>query len=254
MAGRDVGAVMPSAPPTALRELALQSAAVWRRADALLLPTAPTLFTAAEIAEAPIARNTLLGTYTNFVNLLDLCAIAVPAGMRADGLPFGVSLIAPAGARTSSLALARSGAASTRPATPRTARRRDGGARGRGRASVRRAAQRPARRARRAPARDGPQRADLSPLRAGGHQAAEARAGRRGARRGDGIELEIWELAAEAFGRFVAAVPAPLSIGTVTLADGRAVKGFLCESSAVAGAPDITAYGGWRAYRGGLRA
>ena len=69
---------------------------------------------------------------------------------------------------------------------------------------------------------------------------------------GDGVELEIWELAAEAFGRLVAAVPAPLSIGTVTLADGRAVKGFLCESSAVAGAPDITAHGGWRAYRARL--
>jgi allophanate hydrolase len=71
---------------------------------------------------------------------------------------------------------------------------------------------------------------------------------------GDGVELEIWELPTEAFGRLVAAVPAPLSIGTITLADGRAVKGFLCEAGAVADAPDITAHGGWRAYREALRA
>ena len=70
---------------------------------------------------------------------------------------------------------------------------------------------------------------------------------------GDGVELEIWELTTAAFGRMVADVPAPLWIGTITLADGRAVKGFLCESSAVTAAPDITAYGGWRAYREALR-
>jgi len=71
---------------------------------------------------------------------------------------------------------------------------------------------------------------------------------------GAGVELEIWELTTEAFGRLVAAVPAPLTIGTITLADGRAVKGFLCESSAVADALDITSHGGWRTYRETLRA
>lgn len=67
---------------------------------------------------------------------------------------------------------------------------------------------------------------------------------------GGGIEVEIWELGVEAFGRLVATVPPPLSIGTVTLEDGRTVKGFLCEASAVADAPDITSHGGWRSYRG----
>ena len=85
MAGRDIGAVEVFQAAHRLRELALRCAAVWQQADALLLPTAPTLFTAAEIAEEPLDRNTLLGTYTNFVNLLDLCAVAVPAGGRATG-------------------------------------------------------------------------------------------------------------------------------------------------------------------------
>jgi allophanate hydrolase len=68
---------------------------------------------------------------------------------------------------------------------------------------------------------------------------------------GDGIEVELWELATEAFGRLVASVPPPLAIGTLTLADGRLVKGYLCEADAVAGAREITAYGGWRAYLAG---
>jgi allophanate hydrolase len=68
------------------------------------------------------------------------------------------------------------------------------------------------------------------------------------------IEVEIWELATEAFGRFVAAVPWPLAIGAVTLADGRHVKGFICEADAIAGAREITAHGGWRAYRAVRRA
>jgi allophanate hydrolase len=268
MAGRDVGAVQAFRAAHRLRELALQAAAVWRQADALLLPTAPTLFTAAEIAEEPIARNTLLGTYTNFVNLLDLCAVAVPAGGRADGLPFGISLIAPAGGDRALLALA--------------SRWRGERADGNGADGAAPAPQ--------APAPAAPAAADTVAVAvAGAHLSGEPLNGQLvalGARlretvrsaptyrlyalpgtspakpglvggapaAGGGVELEIWELATEAFGRLVAAVPAPLSIGTVVLADGRAVKGFLCESSAVVDAPDITAYGGWRAYRAGLQA
>ena len=71
---------------------------------------------------------------------------------------------------------------------------------------------------------------------------------------GGGIEVEIWELETEAFGRFVAGVPWPLAIGTVALADERRVKGFICEADAVAGAREITAHGGWRAYRASRRA
>jgi allophanate hydrolase len=65
---------------------------------------------------------------------------------------------------------------------------------------------------------------------------------------GSAIEVETWAMSAEAFGRFVAAVPPPLTIGTLRLADGRAVKGFLVEAEAIAGARDISSFGGWRAY------
>ncbi|HEY1539003.1 MAG TPA: hypothetical protein VGF63_06370 [Solirubrobacteraceae bacterium] len=77
---------------------------------------------------------------------------------------------------------------------------------------------------------------------------------RRAARRDDGppIELEIWELSAKSFGRLVAGVRPPLVIGTVALVDGRAVKGFLCETDAVVRARDITSHGGWRAYLASL--
>ena len=251
MAGRDIGAVQAFRAAHRVRELALQSAGVWQQADALLLPTAPTLFTAAEIAEEPFARNTLLGTYTNFVNLLDLCAIAVPAGGHADGLPFGVSLIAPAGAEDGLVALAsqwcgEDGAAAAAAGTvalavvgahlsgePLNGQLVALGARLR-------------ETVRSAPTYRLYALADTEPAKPGLVGGAPAE--------GDGIELEIWELAVAAFGQLVAAVPPPLSIGTVTLADGRAVKGFLCESSAVTGAPDITAHGGWRAYRQALRA
>ncbi len=67
-------------------------------------------------------------------------------------------------------------------------------------------------------------------------------------RQGHAVEIEIWALRMEAFGRFVAAVPPPLSIGTLRLADGRAVKGFLVEAEAITGARDISSFGGWRAY------
>ena len=265
MAGRDIDAVQAYRGAHRLRELARDCAGIWERADGLLLPTAPTLFTAAEIAEAPLARNTLLGTYTNFVNLLDLCAIAVPAGGRADGLPFGVSLIAPAGAEAALLSLAARWCGEPAGADPRD--------------DVP-PAPAPA-------AAGGPDRVALAVV--GAHLSGEPLNGQLvalGARlretvrsaptyrlyalpdttpakpglvggaspAGAGLELEIWELAVAAFGQLVAAVPPPLSIGTVTLADGRAVKGFLCESSAVTGAPDITAHGGWRAYRQALRA
>jgi allophanate hydrolase len=65
---------------------------------------------------------------------------------------------------------------------------------------------------------------------------------------GANIEIEVWAMPAEHFGRFVAAVPAPLSIGTIRFADGRTVQGFLVESEAVAGARDISSFGGWRAF------
>ncbi len=249
MAGRDVGAVAAFQAAHRLRELAAQTAPVWEGADALLLPTAPTVFTAAQIAEAPIARNTLLGTYTNFVNLLDLCAIAVPASVRADGLPFGVSLVAPAGADDALMALGahwrdehRGQAAGE--ASAGTVALAVVGAHLSGQplnGQLVALGARRLERTRTAPTYRLYALPDTEPAKpglVGGGPPAE-----------HGIELEIWELSTEGFGRLVAGVPAPLSIGTITLEDGRAVKGFLCESSAVRDARDITRYGGWRAYR-----
>jgi allophanate hydrolase len=65
---------------------------------------------------------------------------------------------------------------------------------------------------------------------------------------GSSVELEIWALSAAAFGKFVAAIPPPLSIGTIRLADGRGIKGFLVEPTAINGARDISAFRGWRAF------
>lgn len=74
-----------------------QAAVEWKKMDVLLLPTAGTIYTIDQLNADPIALNRNLGYYTNFVNLLDLCALAIPAGFTAAGLPFGVTLIAPAG-------------------------------------------------------------------------------------------------------------------------------------------------------------
>ncbi|MDX6677925.1 MAG: allophanate hydrolase [Solirubrobacteraceae bacterium] len=252
MAGRDHGAVQAFAAAHRLAELRLATRAVWEGADALLLPTTPTAFTAAEIADEPLVRNALLGTYTNFVNLLDLCAIAFPGGAREDGLPFGVSLIAPAGADLALLELAAHWCAEQLPAAPApddgdSVRLAVVGAHlsgeplnhqlvGLGGRLVETVAAAPGYRLFALP---------------GSHPAKPGMVG-GGPADGPGLELEIWELSLPAFGRFVAAVAPPLVIGTVVLDDGRAVKGFLCEADALAGADEITAFGGWRAYRASL--
>ncbi|GAB1537911.1 hypothetical protein NUACC21_05660 [Scytonema sp. NUACC21] len=70
---------------------------------------------------------------------------------------------------------------------------------------------------------------------------------------GVGIEVEVWQLSAEGFGTFVAAVPPPLAIGTLDLEDGSSVKGFLCEPYGILNAQDISQYGGWRNYLTSLR-
>ena len=247
--GANVSAVEAFEAAHRLRELRSQTAAVWQQADALLLPTAPTIYTESEIVAEPIVRNAELGTYTNFVNLLDLSAVAVPASLRADGLPFGVSLIAPAGADGTLLRLAahwreEHGGAAPGAEPANTVALAVVGAHLSGEPLNGQLVALGARlleTARTAPtyrlyALPGTEPAKPG-LVGGGRDAAR------------GIEVEIWELATEAFGRLVAGVAPPLTIGTIVLEDGRTVKGFLCESSAVADAPDITAHGGWRAYR-----
>jgi allophanate hydrolase len=233
---------------------------VFRSIDAMALPTVPTVYTVEQVLADPIALNSRLGTYTNFVNLLDLCALAVPAAMRADGTPFGVTLIAPAGCDAALASIGRAFHADT--ALPL-------GATGEAQPPLAALAPRAA---------DGEIAfavvgAHLSgmplnrELTASGARFLEESAtaadyrlfllpggapAKPGLLRVDGggaaIAVEIWAMPADAFGRFVARVPPPLAIGTLTLADGRNVKGFLVEAAATAGARDISAFGGWRAF------
>jgi allophanate hydrolase len=237
-----------------LAELRRATEPVWRGIDLLLLPTAPTIYSLADVAAEPVRRNALLGTYTNFVNLLDLVALALPGGFRPDGLPFGVSLIAPAFGERRLLALGRRfqrrialplGATGAMPAP------------GEGRIAVAVAG---------AHMRGMPLNGRLLAL--GGELVEEAKtapcyrmfliAGEpprpgllRVAEGGAAIAIEVWSLAPEAFGTLVAEIRPPLSIGTLLLGDGRAVKGFLCEWNATQGARDITAFGGWRRFQEG---
>jgi allophanate hydrolase len=252
MTARDHSAVDAFRGAQRVAELRLLTRSVWEGADALLLPTAPTVFTAAEIADEPIVRNALLGTYTNFVNLLDLCAVAVPGGAREDGLPFGVSLIAPAGRDRSLLALAAHWRAEQAPASatgpaPQTVQLAVVGAHLSGEPLNHQLVGLGARLVQTIAAAPGYRLFALP-----GTQPAKPGMIGGGRPDGPGIELELWELSIEAFGRLVAGVPAPLVIGTVLLEDGREVKGFLCEADALAGAPEITSFGGWRAYRASL--
>ncbi|HVU05586.1 MAG TPA: allophanate hydrolase [Polyangiaceae bacterium] len=226
----------------------------WEKMDVLFLPTAPTIYPIAEILADPIAKNARLGFYTQFANLLDLTAVAVPAGERADGIPFGVSFIGPAFSDSELLALAeRFGESSARDL---------GGL-------------------------DVPRAGDYLVAVAGAHLSGMPLNHQLTSRRarlvktgktapgyklyalagtvppkpglvfdpsfaGTGIEIEVWSLDAAAFGAFVDEVPPPLAIGTVTLEDGSTVNGFVCEPAALRGATDVTSHGGWRAYRASL--
>ncbi len=221
-----------------LAELRLATDSVWERIDALALPTAPSHPTHAEVAADPVAVNARLGLWTSFVNLLDLAAVAVPAEPRDDGLPFGVTLAAPAWSDRSLLRLAAAfeRAAVTRIDVAVVGAHLTGMARNH--ELVERGARR-VRCARTAPCyrlfdlADGTGRPGLIRDHDG---------------RGAQVEVEIWRLGAAAFGTFVAAVRAPLTIGSLELADGTTTHGFLCEAHAVRDAREVTSFGGWRAY------
>jgi allophanate hydrolase len=243
-----------------LRELKAHAEDVLRRVDAMMVPTAPAAYTIAEIDKDPIALNSRLGTYTNFANLLDLAGLAVPAAIASDNTPFGVTFLAPAGRDAflaslgrvfhakSGLALGATGAPHP-PLAPIAATPPPGeiavavvGAHlsgmplnGELRALGARFLQKTA------------TAADYRlfalatyPPKPGLLRVAEGQ--------GAAIEVELWALFAENFGHFVAAIPPPLSIGTLRLGDGREVKGFLVEAEAVAAARDISRFGGWRAF------
>jgi allophanate hydrolase len=259
--GAEVGAVDMFRALYRLAELRAKARQALAQADILMVPTIPAVFTVAEIEADPVVLNTRLGTYTNFVNLLDLAGLAVPVTIGADGTPFGVTLLAPAGqdaelASFGRVFHARSGLPLGALGVPQPSlaamesRLRPGemaiavvGAhlsgmplngelRGLGGRFVERTATLPDYRLYALP--------DSKPAKPG---LLRVRPGT-----GVAIEVETWALSPEGFGRFVAAVPPPLAIGSLRLLGGRNVKGFLVESEAVVGARDISAFGGWRAF------
>jgi allophanate hydrolase len=245
-----------------LMELRRVTDVAWSTVDVLVTPTAGTIYSIDAVNADPVRLNSNLGYYTNFVNLLDLAAVAVPAGFRTDGMPFGVSIVGRAGSDYELLGLAD---------------------------SVQRA------RVERIGALDAP----LPPVRQSGGLSADAeddipvavcgahmlglplnhqltsRGGRflcrtrtqpvyalyalpggppyrpgliRVAHGGAAIEVEVWSVPAGEFGSFVNGIPAPLTIGKVELQDGSRVSGFICEAYAAEGARDITSLGGWRGF------
>jgi len=218
-----------------LAAIARRAAGTWNGIDALLVPTTPCHPTHEEVAADPIGVNDRLGTYTTFANLLDLCAVAIPADPRPDGLPFGVTLLAPAFADAMLLDLAaRWPSAADAPVELAVC-----GAHMRGLPLNGQLLALGARFARTATTAPGYRLYVLH----GGERPGLVRSP-GGAR----IEVEVWRLSAAALGALLARVPAPLAIGTVDLEDGSAPRGFLCEAHAVADARDITLHGSWRAY------
>jgi allophanate hydrolase len=244
-----------------LEAVRARTRALWNDVDVLLVPTAPTIYTVAQIAAEPVALNARLGTYTNFVNLLDLAAIAVPQGFDARGLPHGATLIAPAFAEPLLIGLGEAlhrAAGVTLGATDMAMP-------------------------------DPPARPEIAPdaialFVVGAHLSGEplnhqltsigarllracttapsyrlyalpgtpARPGMVRAEsnaHGAAIAGEVWAVPAAALGGFVARIPSPLGVGRVALDDGSDVLGFLCEAAALDGAAEITRFGGWRAWR-----
>jgi allophanate hydrolase len=244
-----------------LEELRRVADATFRGVDALALPTAPTVYTVEQVLADRLRLNSRLGTYTNFVNLLNLCAIAVPASLRPDGAPFGITLIAPAGrdAFIASIAGAFHAATGlTLGATDLPVPPPAGGDSASAPGVIEIAVVG-------AHMSGLPLNRELVALGATFRRAARTaphyrlyllpggppqRPGLVRVENGSGgmIEAEIWAVPTENLGRFVAAIPAPLGIGTIDFADGSASKGFLAEAAGAASARDITDLGGWRAF------
>jgi allophanate hydrolase len=240
-----------------LDRLTLAVRRIFASADALLLPTTTAQPTIAAVAADPVGANTKLGTYTNCANLLDLCAVAVPAG-EADGGCFGVSVLAPAFADSVAADVARLLLPAADPLSfvaQRATKDSGSGASGSG--------------------------GGIELFVVGAHlngQPLNHQLTKRGARflgtaetagsyrlfaldtepakpglvrqrsGGASIAGERWLLSPAALGRFLAEIPAPMALGEVELSDGSRPVGFLCEPLALDGAEDITASGGWRAY------
>ncbi|MGH8762454.1 MAG: allophanate hydrolase [Nitrosospira sp.] len=253
-----------------LRRLKRQADRTWETVDCLLTPTAGTIYTIQAMREDPIRLNANLGYYTNFMNLLDYAAVAVPAGFQADGLPFGITLVAPAHQDAPLLHLAEriqqandlplgTTGISLRKESSREKTLSQEASRELQSGQVRVAVcgahlaglplndQLTSRKARLVASTTTSPDYQLYAL----PGPPPSRPGMLRVEKGEqgvAIEVEVWEMPAHEFGGFIAGIPAPLGIGTITLADGSAVQGFLCERYAIAGATEVGRFGGWRNY------
>jgi allophanate hydrolase len=225
---------------------------LFQEIDVLFLPTIPTVYTVEQVLADPIRLNTRLGTYTNFVNLLDLCGLAVPSSMREDGAPFGVTLLAPGGHDALLASIGRVLHADSMlplgaldvpqpsiepPSASLSAEEIAIAIVGAHLSGMPLSGELKAERARFLETTSTAPDYRLYALPGEVQKPALLRV-----TKGEGvpIEVEIWAMTADGFGRFVAAAPPPLSIGTLSLADGRRIKGFLVEAQAVVGERDIS--------------
>lgn len=257
-AGRRCGAVEAFKAQYQLMDCRRRSERAWQAVDVVVTPTAGAIYRIDAVSDDPVGLNSNLGYYTNFMNLMDLCAVAVPAGFQVNGLPFGVTLFAPAFADEALAVLAdrlhrTAGlpAGATGLPLPATAASR-------------------------------PQLSGVVPVAVcGAHLAGlplNAQLTERGAwllestltsanyrlyalaggppqRPGlvrdayaAAIAVEVWALPVDQVGSFLQLIPAPLGLGKIELADGRWVNGFICEPYGIVGAVDVSSFGGWRAW------
>jgi len=228
--------------------------------DALVVPTSPTIRTQQELVQEPVLYNSQFGIYTNFTNLADLSALALPSSLRADGLPAGITLIAPAWhddalasfgrqwQRSLNLPLGATGLAmkseefmASAPVSAASVRVAVVGAHLTGMPLNFQLTSRNAVRVEQTTTAATYKLYALA-------NTTPPKPGLVRAEGGSAIIVELWDIPLARFGEFVAEIPAPLGMGSLELADGRRVKGFICEPWALGEATDITAFGGWRSY------
>jgi allophanate hydrolase len=207
--------------------------------DALLLPVTPGHPTLAEVEADPVRTNSRLGTYTNFVNLMDLCAVAVPAGRRDDGLPYGIQLIAPAFADQPLLDLAAAWCGEPVTSLAALPTVVVAGAHLSGLALNHALVSRGGRLMRRTRTAAG-----YRMLRVPDGMARPALVDGDGPARG--FAVEVWELPSQGLGELLAEVGPPLRLGSVRLADGSISPGFVGDASSLIGAEDLSNLDGWR--------
>ena len=244
LGGRAPSAVAAFDSIDKLAQLRRRSEAGWDEVDALLLPVTPTHPTLADVAADPLGVNSRLGTFTNFVNLLDLAAIAVPGVLTDAGLPFGVQFIAPAFSDRPLLdiaslwmgespepAISKPGTASlVLVGAHMSGLPLNGLVSGRGGRLLRKT------------------RTDSGYCMKRVPGGAVARPGLvAGEGPADGFAVEVWELPLQTLGALAAELSAPLRFGQVRLADGTMVLGYLGDDVALASAEDVSGFGGWRA-------